>query len=92
MVRCVQLAIPPGMEAVYNPIKDVALMALIRAKWITSNFADKTVVGSFYDIKNATTGVNYKLTWWCKDSLQYFRIEKMKESAKIAKIEGSASS
>ena len=66
------LAIPPGMEDIYNPAKDAALTALIRAKWITSSFGE---------LKGATTGTAYKLSWYCFDSKQYLSIEKIKESA-----------
>ena len=76
MVRCIHLAIPPGMEDVYNPTKDTALMELIGAKWITSSFVDKTIVGSIYELKNAATGTTFQLHWWCFDSKQYCRIEK----------------
>ena len=82
MVRCIQLAIPPGMEDMYNPIKDAELMALIGAKLTKSYvFIDKTIVGSIYELKNEATGTTYVFGWWCKDSKQYFSIEKKTQSA-----------
>ena len=56
-------------------------MAQIGAMWITSSFLDETIVGSVYEMKNAATGAIYELTWWRKDSKQYFRIKKIEQSA-----------
>ena len=79
MVRYIELAIPPGMEAVYNPIQDAALMARIGAKWYGSVFVDKKYAGSAYELKNAETGTTINLLWWREDSLQYCRIERVKK-------------
>jgi len=81
MVRYIRLAIPPGMEDVYNPIEDAALMKQIGAKRSDYYFTDKTVVGSIHELKDVTTGATYEFLWWCKDSKQYFRIKKIEQSA-----------
>ena len=78
MVSFIQLAIPPGLEDVYNPIKDADLMALIGAKRTTDliNSVTKVVIGSTYELKNEATGTTFKLWWWHVDSKHYCRIEK----------------
>jgi len=78
IVRFIQLAIPPGLEDVYNPIKDASLMALIGAKRTNDivNTGNKVIVGSEYEVQNATTGTTFKLWWWRMDSHHYCRIEK----------------
>ena len=77
MVRCIELAIPPGMESVYNPIGDAAFMKQIGAKRSSRVFTDQTIVGSVYELKEAVTGATYVFKWFCKDSKQYFGIEKI---------------
>ena len=77
MVRYIDLAIPPGMEALYNPIEDAAFMKQIGVN-LSNDFVDETIVDSIYDLKNAATGATYELWWWGrKDSKQYFGIQKI---------------
>ena len=79
MVRYIELAIPPGMEDVFNPIGDAELMARIGAKRSSSVLLDKVDVGSIYELKNASaTKTTYKMWWWRTGSQQYCRIERGK--------------
>ena len=79
MVSFIQLAIPPGMESVYNPIGDAAFMKKIGAKPSRRPFLDKTKVGSVYELKDATTGAIYVFLWWSQNqnSQHFCGIEKI---------------
>jgi len=81
MVRYIRLAIPPGMEDVYNPIQDTALMAQISAIRFSDvvRIGNKVIVGYSYEVKNATIGSSFKM-WWCQSNEidnSYFLLERM---------------
>ena len=65
------------MEAVYNPIKDAAFLKQIGAKWSEDIVIDEKVIGSIYELKDATNEATYELTWYCEDLKQFFGIEKL---------------
>jgi len=80
MVRYIELAIPPGMESVYNPIEDAALMARVGAVWIYCLLNNNKEVGSAYELKNPATGTTFELWWWCESAYYHnFRIERKEE-------------
>jgi len=81
MVRYIKLAIPPGMEDVYNPIEDVAFLKQIGARRTNDviNTVTKSIIGSVYEVKNAETGMAFELWWWSKNSRHYCKIQR-KES------------
>ena len=65
MVQCIELAIPPGMEDVYNPFEDAAFLKEIGAKRSSRLvFSDKTIVASIYELKEAATGAMTYPLWW----------------------------
>ena len=72
MVRKIELAIPPGMEAVYNPTEDTALMAQIGAERTSSLFVGEKDVGSAYELENAETGMTSQLWWWSSTNSQHY--------------------
>ena len=78
MVRFIQLAIPPGMEDIYNPIEDAALMARIGAKRSVRILTGGKEVGSAYELQNAETGTTFKLWWWSSTNAEnyYCKIER----------------
>ena len=82
MVRYIKLGIPPGLEDVYNPIEDSALMARIGAKRICDSaiIGTEVVVGSCYELKNEATGTHFRILWHQSSELQhsFFSLERRK--------------
>ena len=84
MVHCIQLAIPPGMETVFNPIEDAALMARVGARRTGPLTRDRAIVGSVYELNDAASatggggggGTTFELRWWSVNSHHFCKIER----------------